>query len=240
MKARLLLFSAALLVACAFASFGASTLDAASSPNGKPQASIDLATEAGAKLVKGQWRYSDTKIIEVDFKSPGPDKQPTGAPIKTYDYTPHAGGADFDDSKWEAISATSLDQRRATGRICFNWYRINITIPDRIGDYDPAGSTVVFETALDDYAEIWVDGELSRYLGQMGGSVVGGWNAPNRVVIGREVKPGQQIQLAVFGMNGPISNPPTNFIWMRYAGSSSLTRRRAVPSQSLRVRSTSR
>ncbi|MFY9607722.1 MAG: SMP-30/gluconolactonase/LRE family protein [Blastocatellia bacterium] len=185
--------------------------------NGKPEASIDLATDAGAELVKGQWRYSDTKIIEVDFKGPGPDKQPTGAPIKTYDYTPHAGGAGFDDSTWEAISATTLDQRRATGRICFNWYRIKLTIPERIGDYDPTGSTVVFETALDDYAEVWVDGELSRYIGQMGSTVVGGWNAPNRVVIGREVKPGQQIQLAVFGMNGPISNPPTNFIWMRYA-----------------------
>ncbi len=217
MRLRILLFSAAVLIAVAFARSGASALDAASAANGKPETSIDLATDAGAKLVKGQWRYSDTKIIEVDFKGPGPDKQPTGAPIKTYDYTPHAGGADFDDSKWEPIGATTLDQRRATGRICFNWYRIKLTIPERIGDYDPTGSTVVFETALDDYAEVWVDGELSRYLGQMGGTVVGGWNAPNRVVIGREVKPGQQIQLAVFGMNGPISNPPTNFIWMRYA-----------------------
>ena len=183
----------------------------------KPEATIDLATEEGAKLVRGQWRYSDTKIIEVDFKGPGPDKRPTGAPIKTYDYVPHAGGADFDDSKWEAIAASTLDRRRATGRICFNWYRIKLTIPERLGSYDPTGSTVVFETALDDYAEVWVDGEMSRYIGQMGGTVVSGWNAPNRVVIGREVKPGQQIQLAVFGINGPISNPPTNFIWMRYA-----------------------
>ena len=182
-----------------------------------PEATIDLATAEGVSIVKGQWRYSDTKIIEVDFKGPGSDKQPTGAPIKTYDYTPHAGGVDFDDSRWEAIKATTLDQRRATGRICFNWYRIKLTIPERIGSYDPTGSTVAFETALDDYAEIWVDGELPRYIGQMGGTVVGGWNAPNRVIIGREVKPGQQIQLAVFGMNGPISNPPTNFIWMRYA-----------------------
>jgi gluconolactonase len=31
------------------------------------------------------------------------------------------------------------------------------------------------------------------------------------------VKPGQQIQLAVFGINGPLSNPPTNFIWVREA-----------------------
>jgi gluconolactonase len=47
--------------------------------------------------------------------------------------------------------------------------------------------------------------------------VISGWNAPNRLVIGRGVTPGQQIQLAVFGSNGPLSNPPTNFIWMRYA-----------------------
>src|SRR6266404_5154496 len=217
MRSRILLFSAVVLIALVFGWSGASALDAASAANGKPEASIDLATDAGAKLVKGQWRYSDTKIVEVDFKGPGPDKQPTGAPIKTYDYTPHAGGADFDDSQWEAIQATTLDQRRAAGRICFNWYRIKLTIPERMAGYDPTGSTVVFETALDDYAEVWVDGELSRYIGQMGGTVVGGWNAPNRLVIGREVKPGQQIQLAVFGMNGPISNPPANFIWMRYA-----------------------
>jgi len=216
MKARLLLFAGATLVAFVFLLTGVSALHSASA-NGNPEASIDLATDAGAKLVRGQWRYSDTRIIEVDFKGPGPDKQPTGAPIKTYDYTPHAGGADFDDSKWEAIGPTTLDQRRASGRICFNWYRIRVTIPERIGDYDPTGSTVLFETALDDYAEVWVDGELSRYPGQTGGSMVGGWNAPNRVVIGRDVKPGQQVQLAVFGMNGPISNPPTNFIWMRYA-----------------------
>jgi gluconolactonase len=186
-------------------------------PQGKPEAAIDLATDAGARLVKGEWRYSDTKIIEVDFRAPGPDKQPTGAPIKTYDYTPKAGGANFDDSKWEIIAASSLAERRATGRLCFNWYRIKITIPERVGDYDPTRSTVVFETALDDYAEVWVDGELTRHIGQTGGSVVGGWNAPNRLVVGRDVRPGQQIQLAVFGINGPVSNPPTNFIWVRYA-----------------------
>ncbi len=186
-------------------------------PSGKPDSVIDLATVEGVRLVKGAWRYSDTKIIEVDFKAPGPEGQPTGRPIKTYDFTPHAGGPDFDDSQWEVIDPATLNRRRSTGRICFNWYRIAITIPDRIGAYDPAGATVVFETALDDYAEVWVDGELPRALGQMGGSVVSGWNASNRLVIGRDVQPGQTIQLAVFGSNGPLSNPPTNFIWMRFA-----------------------
>ena len=186
-------------------------------PTGQPAAVVDLASREGVALVRGQWRYSDTRIIEVDFRGPGPDGQPTGAPLKTYDYAPKAGPADFDDSAWEALDPTTLLQRRSTGRICFNWYRIRLTIPERVGGFDPTGSTVVFETALDDYAEVWVDGELVRALGQQGGSVVAGWNAPNRLVIGRNIQPGQQIQLAIFGINGPLSNPPTNFIWMRTA-----------------------
>src|SRR2546423_1896334 len=105
-------------------------------PGRAPLATIDLATEQGVQLVKGQWRYSDTKVIEVDFRGPGDDGQPTGAPVKTYDYTPHAGGADFDDSSWTAISPMTLDTRRSTGRICFNWYRINVTVPERIGGVD--------------------------------------------------------------------------------------------------------
>lgn len=186
-------------------------------PVGSPAAVIDLATHEGVRLVKGEWRYSDTRIIEVDFKTSGADGQPTGRPTRTYDYIPHAGGSDFDDSKWEAVDPTTLNKRRGAGRLSFNWYRIKVTIPDRIGQFDPRGSTVVFETSVDDYAEVWVDGELPRFLGQSGGSVVKGWNAPNRLIVGRDIRPGQKIQLAVFGINGPISNPPTNFIWMRYA-----------------------
>src|SRR5215467_10930656 len=186
-------------------------------PAGKPDAMIDLGSAEGVKTVKAEWRYSDTKIVEADFRGPGADKQPTGAPVKTYDYSPHAGGADFDDSKWEVISPATLDLRRGNGRLGFNWYRIKLTIPERVGDFDPTGTTAVFETSLDDYAEIWVDGELSRALGQSGGSVIAGWNAENHLVVGRNVKPGQQIQLAIFGANGPLSNPPTNFIYVRYA-----------------------
>src|SRR5947207_6907785 len=189
----------------------------ADAPPGKPDASIDLATKDGVDLVKGQWRYSDTKITEVNFKAAGADKQPTGKSVKTYDFVPHAGGADFDDSNWERIEPATLDARRSTGRLCFNWYRINITIPPRVNDVDLAGTTAIFQTSLDDYAEIWVDGELARAPGQSGGSVIKGWNAANRLIINRSVQPGQKIQLAIFGINGPLSNPPTNYIWMREA-----------------------
>ena len=203
--------------ACALVTLVAATVQRTETPSGTPEATIDLATEAGVQLIKGQWRYHDTNIVDVDFRGPGADGQPTGPPVKTYDFTPHAGGADFDESAWEKIGATTLEQRRGNGRLGFNWYRIAMTIPDRIGAFDPRGSTVVFETSVDDYAEIWVDGELPRALGQSGGSVISGWNAGNRLVVGRNVKPGQKIQLAVFGINGPISNPPTNYIFLRYA-----------------------
>ena len=186
-------------------------------PFGRPDALIDLSTRQGVDLVKGQWRYSDTKIIEVDSKSVGPDLKPSGTPIKTYDYTPHAGAADFDDSKWQVIDPATLDARRSTGKLCFNWYRIAVTIPEKIGNFDPTGSTVAFEIVIDDYSEIWVDGKLPRVLGQPGGPVIKGFNAPNRLVIGRNVKPGQKIQLAVFGANGPISFSPDNFIWIKSA-----------------------
>jgi gluconolactonase len=209
MKNRILLLAMAGVVLAA--ETGTSTFDR------RPEATVDLMTGEGAAQVNAQWRYSDTKIVEVDFKGPGADGQPTGAPVKTYDYMPHAGGAAFDDSAWEQIAPASLTRRRSTGRLCFNWYRTQITVPEKIGDFSTAGSTIVFETSVDDYAEIWVNGELTRAVGQQGGSVVAGWNANNRLVVGRNVKPGQKIQLAIFGANGPLSNPPTNFIWMRLA-----------------------
>jgi gluconolactonase len=186
-------------------------------PNGKPDGSIDLATAEGVRIVAGQWKYSDTKIVETNFNAAGADNQPSGPAVKTYDYTPRAGVSGYDDSQWEVVPAVDLQKRRGNGRLSFNWYRINLTIPELVNGFSTAGSTVVFQTALDDYAEVWVNGELARFLGQKGGSVVAGWNAPNRLIVGRDVKPGQKIQLAIFGINGPISNPPTNFIWVREA-----------------------
>src|SRR6516225_367440 len=195
----------------------AATVAWAQSPTAEPAASVDLASDAGTALVHGVWRYADAKVIEAKFRAPDADGQPTGAEVITNDIVPHAGVTDFDDSKWEVIAPTSLSARRGNGLVSFNWYRIAITVPSQVDGFDPTGSTVWFETRMDDYAEVWVDGELGRAFGQRGGSVVAGWNAPNRLLIGRNVKPGQRIQLAIFGMNGPISDSPTNYIFVREA-----------------------
>ena len=111
-------------------------------PVGRPDAVIDLASREGVQLVNGQWRFHDVKIEDADSRAVGPDLKPSGAPIRTYDYAPHAGPTDFDDSQWEAIDATTLDQRRSTAKVCFNWYRINVTIPENVGNFKTAGSTI--------------------------------------------------------------------------------------------------
>jgi gluconolactonase len=186
-------------------------------PGGRPAAIVDLATEEGVRLVKGQWRYSDVAIVEVEHRRAGPDLRPSGPSVRTHDIAPHAGAADFDDSAWPLLPASELHARKGHGRLSFVWYRIRVQIPERIGAFDPTGSTLIFEVVVDDYAEVWANGRLPIVLGQTGGPLVRGFNAPNRVVLGRDVRPGQQFQLAVFGMNGPLSAPPGNFVWVRSA-----------------------
>ncbi len=205
------------LLALATFACAAPPAPADSLPTSAPAATVDLMTHEGLAAVGGEWRYRDARIVEADFRAVGPDRKPTGPPNRTYDIEPRAGGLDFDDSSWEVISPTSLQDRRGSGRICFSWYRLRFTVPAEVNGVDPTGSTIVLDTTVDDYAEVWVDGVLSRELGQSGGSVVAGFNVPNRLVVGRNVQPGQTIQLAIFGMNGPISDPPPNYIWMRSA-----------------------
>jgi gluconolactonase len=184
---------------------------------GRPDAVVDLQTHQGAALVAGEWRYRDAEVRQVDFVGVGPDLGPSGPPNRTYDIVPHAQAADYDDSGWPLLAPPDTRRRLGAGRVCFNWYRINVTIPERVGGFDPTGSTVVFEVVVDDYAEVWVDGALPLSLGRAGGQVVGGFNVPNRVLLGREVRPGQRFQLAVFGINGPLSASPANYIWIRTA-----------------------
>ena len=167
--------------------------------------------------MKGQWRYHDVKIVDADSRSVGPDLKPSGAPSRPTTTLPTPARRTSTIPSGKPSMPTTLDQRRSTAKVCFNWYRINVTIPEKVGNFSTAGSTVAFEIVIDDYAEVWVNGKMPRVLGQPGGPVIKGFNAPNRVIITRNAQPGQQIQLAVFGINGPISFSPQNFIWIKSA-----------------------
>jgi len=197
---------------------------------GRPDALVDLQTDDGVAVVGGEWRYSDCRVEEIEFVELGSSEDPLGpgtVPNRTYDVVPHAEAADFDDSSWRALAPEETMLRLGNGRVCFNWYRIAVTIPERVGDFDPTGSTVVFEVVVDDYAEIWVNGELPVALGDAGGPVAAGFNAPNRVVLTRDARPGDRFAIAVFGINGPISASPRNYIWMRTATLDFFTAERA-------------
>jgi gluconolactonase len=203
---------------------------------GRPDALVDLQTEKGAALVGGEWRYADARVEEIDFvelAGPGaPDPLGPGtAPNRTYDVVPHAQAADFDDSGWQRLAPADTMRRLSTGRICFNWYRIDVTIPERVGTFDPTGATIVFEVVIDDYAEVWVNGEMPLALGLTGGPVVAGFNAPNRVVLTHDARPGDRFQIAVLGINGPISASPANYIWMRTATLDFYAPERAHPAE---------
>ena len=175
-------------------------------PNGGKTADgtkkIDLRTDEGLKSVKGEWRFSNVKIVEVD------NVAPDGKPNKTYNIEPRAFGASFDDSGWEVIAPKTLGQRRSTGKVCFAWYRTKVTLPEGV-----EGKTVRFVTTVDDYGELWVDGILPRKVGDSSGAIVSGFNVPNNVELPNP-KPGKTYQIAVFGMNGPISAAPDNYIFL--------------------------
>ena len=185
--------------------------------DGRPDAIVDLRTESGVALVGGGWQYQDARVVPAQNRAPGPDLRPSGEPVATLDIAPRIGGMTSDDRGWAPIAAASLEARRTNGKLSFGWYRTTVTVPTRVGALATTGSTIVFEVVVDDYAEIWVDGRNARVLGQTGGSVVRGFNAPNRIVLTREARPGQQFQLAVFAANGPLSDPPSNFVWVRSA-----------------------
>ncbi len=182
-----------------------------------PDAVADLRTTEGTAIVNAVWRYSDTRIAEIDHRSVGSDLKATGPKNRTFDFTPDARATDFEDSTWEVIPADSLEKRRGNGRLSMNWYRLNVTIPEKLAGFMTKGSTVVFEIVVDDYAEVWVNGRAPFVLGQQGGTVAAGWNAPNRVVLTRDAKPGEQFQIAVLGINGPLSTHPDTYIWVRNA-----------------------
>ncbi len=182
-----------------------------------PEAVIDLRTIEGVRAVQGEWRYTDARIVDRENHAAGADNLPGPNVVPTKDIEPRLGTPGFADAPWQVVSADTLEQRRTHGLLSFGWYRFDLTIPERIGGFSASGSDVVFEVVADDYAEIWVNGSISLVLGQSGGTLIKGWNAPNRVTIARDARPGDRVQLALCVANGPLSRPPANYVWIRSA-----------------------
>jgi hypothetical protein len=177
-----------------------------------PSLSVDLMTNQGSAAFGAQWRTMEAKIVErptLTGHLPEYDK--------AYDLSPHAGEAGYNDSSWPKIEAKDLGARRGGGYVIFLWYRANLTIPAKIGDFETAGAKAVLTAYVDDYAEVWVNGQMPRRAGITSPATIQGFNIPNRVVLSDSVKAGDQFQVAIFGINGPISVGPANFVFFRQA-----------------------
>src|SRR5438105_1500605 len=152
---------------------------------------LNLMTTAGSAALGAQWKVSDVKIVEVPAIQGAMPQYKT-----TYNIEPKAGGADFDDSKWPVIEPKDLAARRSGGHVAFMWYRANLTIPAKIGDFDPAGAVAVLTVTVDDYAEVWVNGTIPGRSGYPSPATIQGHNMPNRVVLSTGVKTGDMFQIA--------------------------------------------
>ena len=173
---------------------------------------VDLMTEAGSAVFGAQWRAREAKLVECPALG---DSRPEFK--TTYDVDPHAEERGYDDSDWEAVPASDLGGRRGGGMISFFWYRATLTIPVNAAGFDTAGAMAVFRVNVDDYAEIWINGEMPRAAGRPSPYTIQGFNMPHRIVLATEVAPGDAFELAVFAINGPISAAPANFLWFREA-----------------------
>ena len=173
---------------------------------------VDLMTVAGSAVFGAQWRSMEAKIVECPALTDAMPEFKT-----TYDIEPYAGESGFDDAAWPVIPATELGARRGGGMVSFFWFRTKLTIPASAAGFDTSGAMTVLRVNVDDYAEVWVNGELPRAAGRPSPGTIQGFNMPHRLVLSAAVAPGDKFDIAVFAINGPISAAPANFLWFREA-----------------------
>jgi gluconolactonase len=173
---------------------------------------VDLMTVAGSAEFGARWKTMEAKIVECPALADSMPEFKT-----TYDIDPHAELSGFDDSAWPEIPATDLGARRGGGMVSFVWFRTTLTTPASATGFATAGAKMVLTVNVDDYAEVWVNGVLPRAAGRPSPATIQGFNMPNRLVLADAVTPGEKFEIAVFGINGPISAAPANFLWFREA-----------------------
>ena len=163
-----------------------------------PRIALDLnKAEDRAKMGGGAWR----RAIGYDPSLPN-----AGVALETPGST--ARLPDFDDSAWAVCD--DIREFVSTG-FTFGWYRIAIEIPAALEGHSMAGAAVYFETNIDDYGEVWVDGELD-----LGEGSVAGFNKSQRVTVTRDAVPDSRHVIACLAANGPLGKP-FGGVFMRYA-----------------------
>lgn len=162
-----------------------------------PRISLDLQDAAVLDAVSGEWKYAVGLV-------PG---EPNQGLVALSGASP-ARLPEYDDSAWDACP--DLAEWRTSG-LSFIWYRIKITLPETVSGRDVRGTQCLFETCIDDYGEVWVDGKCDMARG-----AVQGFNVPQRVVISANPEPGDEHTIALLAVNGPIA-APGGAVFVRFA-----------------------
>ena len=115
---------------------------------------------------------------------------------------------DYDDSAWPG--GADIQQRYSSG-LTFAWYRLRFTMPASVKGQDVSACRVWFETNVDNYGEVYIDGQIDRNTG-----VVTGNNTPKRVLVEEPGRPGGEHVIAVLVANAPLGEP-VGAIFMRHA-----------------------
>jgi len=162
-----------------------------------PRFALDLNNQDDRRKVKGQWRLGPGLV-------PGqPNEGLTAQILETA-----ARLAEYDDSKWEIC--TNIRKSISTG-FTFAWYRIAVELPEQVNGVSLRDYHVWFETNVDNYGEVWIDGKLDRATG-----AIVGLNASQRVDVSAKAQPGAKHVIAVLAVNGPLA-APRGGIFLRYA-----------------------
>lgn len=175
---------------------------------------LDLESPAHLAILKARWRFGPGWV--PGETNEGLFSQAVESPARLRDY---------DDTGWEVLTdvrprgpdgtegkpeSPGIRKARSVG-FTFGWYRIRITLPERVRTVVVAGTRVWFETNIDDYGEIWVDGEWDPRRG-----AIQGFNVTSRVLVTEDARPGAEHVIACLAVNGPLGKPGGN-IFLRYA-----------------------
>ena len=162
-----------------------------------PRITVNIGEASGQAATGATWRYAIGYV--PGEANEGLVAQGAGSPARLTDY---------DDSSWEVCD--DLPQRNSHG-FSFVWYRTKVTIPETVEGHPTPGMRVQFETCVDDYGEIWIDGECNRDRG-----TIQGFNVAQRVLLTSDAQPGNQHTIAILAANGPLG-APGGTVFVRYA-----------------------
>ena len=162
-----------------------------------PRVALDLNDAGDRQKVNGAWRVGPGLV-------PGEPNEGLTAQL----LASPARAADYDDSGWEV--RPNIRKSLSVG-FTFAWYRITVELPQQANGVGVAGTRLWFETNVDNYGEIWVNGQIDRSTG-----VIVGINAPQRIELSASAVPGDKYVIACLVANGPLAEPRGG-IFMRFA-----------------------